>query len=492
MHVGDVVKRNIHSLFGSMIIRKFCKLLIRWILNKLSALIIFLTFFWGSIAYSQEQTPNTIAFEIRTIPSEAKIIIDSVLTGVDNYKAFLKTGSHRIQIEKKGYFPIDTMLVLKSGTENVFDITLSKSFATCILEITPLDALVTIDGVSINTNIVEFSKGNHVVQIAKSGYNKVSDSICITSNGIIQKIYKLDRINSLLSLLCEPESAIVYIDKIKTDSRKIELTQGLHAIDISMDGYESIHEILNIPAGKMLQKSYALNPSLGGLQVRVIPEDADIIVQFRGNIIAQAVGDLYLQDIQTGSYSVTTRKDGYLGIKKEVQVESDKTTLTNIRLAPKYSGMDKIENISAAEKVVINGDEYWYSVFIPGLGQFNQNRETHAAIIWGATVVGGIFYLNSSHNYNSSLDNYDKSLSAYRKNPINANRNLALKDKNTAESNNRLLNASKYVCCAIYLYNLVDAFFNQPEAGTSYVRLYPEIQPDVRGLAYKLHVGVAL
>jgi hypothetical protein len=58
---------------------------------------------------------------IITTPEGASIFIDGEDKGLTPFQGFLKTGKHKVKIEKEGFEPIEREIVVEKGKKNIFD-----------------------------------------------------------------------------------------------------------------------------------------------------------------------------------------------------------------------------------------------------------------------------------------------------------------------------------------------------------------------------------
>jgi DNA-binding beta-propeller fold protein YncE len=91
-------------------------------------LLSFLTVFviLSSLSFPFEQEEDKGEVLIITTPEGASIFIDGEDKGLTPFQGFLKTGKHKVKIEKEGFEPIEREIVVEKGKKNIFDFTLTS------------------------------------------------------------------------------------------------------------------------------------------------------------------------------------------------------------------------------------------------------------------------------------------------------------------------------------------------------------------------------
>jgi len=90
----------------------------------LSFLTVFVILSSFSFPFEQEEDKGEVL--IITTPEGASIFIDGEDKGLTPFQGFLKTGKHKVKIEKEGFEPIEREIVVEKGKKNIFDFTFAS------------------------------------------------------------------------------------------------------------------------------------------------------------------------------------------------------------------------------------------------------------------------------------------------------------------------------------------------------------------------------
>jgi hypothetical protein len=77
-------------------------------------------------AVTQTDAPASTSIALKSTPQGADIEVDGIFMGNTPSTIQLKTGSHKIVVQKKGYMPWERTIVLNAGGAIVVDVTLEK------------------------------------------------------------------------------------------------------------------------------------------------------------------------------------------------------------------------------------------------------------------------------------------------------------------------------------------------------------------------------
>ena len=83
--------------------------------------------------------PDPVTVSLTTLPSNAKVSVDGAGSGYTPFVTNLKPGRYAVKIEKEGYFPLDTAIVIRADDARAItlDMSLEPRFATLRLDVKP-------------------------------------------------------------------------------------------------------------------------------------------------------------------------------------------------------------------------------------------------------------------------------------------------------------------------------------------------------------------
>jgi serine/threonine-protein kinase len=114
---------------------------------------------------------------------------------------------------------------------------------------------------------------------------------------------------------------------LKTPDRFENLAPGRYTMDITLDGYRPVKNIVNITAGNITVKEISMQPVGGGLIVDSSPPQADVLI----NGQPRGVTPMTLQ-LSPGRYTLAVQKTGYQSYSGTVQVGADKLERVDVTL----------------------------------------------------------------------------------------------------------------------------------------------------------------
>ncbi len=183
---------------------------------------------------------------IRSVPAGATIFLDNVDEGITDKQLFKLPGKYSIKLSKSGFSDISEEIEVKEDAANVFTFNLSSRSVTLTLNISPSDAVITLNRVDYtNRKIIDISPGTYRIDISKEGYNEINDVIILELGKPITKDYTLIQKTGSLQLTIQPIDANVKLIKdgvtIKnwTGSESLRnLAIGSYRLEAESTGYE--------------------------------------------------------------------------------------------------------------------------------------------------------------------------------------------------------------------------------------------------------------
>ena len=195
---------------------------------------------------------------IQSSPSGAKIILDGVEKGLTDRGLFLYPGLYQLRLLLTGYTDIEETLSVREGSSNQFSYTLTKNSGTFIWSVTPTDAQVLVNREEMaGRSSVELAPGLYRVEISRTGYHPVSETVTIERGRTLRRAYQLEAITGSLQFTVQPLEARV---ELKVGSRVIKSWQGMqmlkdlpvgsYTLESGATGYETARRTVTISEGK--------------------------------------------------------------------------------------------------------------------------------------------------------------------------------------------------------------------------------------------------
>ena len=203
---------------------------------------------------------RNIPINVITQPKGAKVYIDDQLLGTGtSYK--INMGKHTLKLVKEGYRTVQKNITV-SENSHLFTNTLEElKQAQLLINSNPNGAVININKVyKGKTNLgMWLFPGKYNLELSLPGYSTITSEIVVEENKTNKFDFKLQVADDLcrLKLKVIPDDAKVLINKVNySKQNSIKLSQGLHKIEISKNGYKTFSEVLSIGTEKKLEKEY--------------------------------------------------------------------------------------------------------------------------------------------------------------------------------------------------------------------------------------------
>ena len=170
--------------------------------------------------------------------------------------------------------------------------------------------------------------GVHEIKIRMDGYESWSENVDIETDKETAITAVLQIRTGSLKIESEPAKAKISLDnkEIGTTPETItDLNPGKYTVEIMMDGYEPLTEIVDVEADNENTLTAVLQKKTGSISIKSRPSKANIFLN--GNEAGTA--PKILKDLKPGKYTVEVMMDGYEICSESVDVEANELkTLT--------------------------------------------------------------------------------------------------------------------------------------------------------------------
>ena len=298
------------------------------------------------------KTGDLLPVTIFVKPQDANITIDGKT--VQNGKAVeLSKGSHRLVIKKEGYKSIaKTISVSKNNV--VFNYSLSEvDLQPVQIKSVPGGARIYLDNIEkgLTDDGYFLYPGTYHLKLTKNGYVEINKTITVSEDGNNTFAFKLLKNSGILKLNVTPASARILINQKEfTGKSTIELTPGTYDLEISLTGYLSQRESIEIERGKTLSRSYTLIKNSGSLSLNITPSGAKVLINKEDYSGRSQI------ELAPGRYKIELSKSGYYPQSEAIRIVRGKSLRKSYQLTAKTGRLQfKVKPLSANVTLKQNG-----------------------------------------------------------------------------------------------------------------------------------------
>jgi hypothetical protein len=312
----------------------------------------------------------------------------------------------------------------------------------------PTGADVLIDGAMVGRTPVRISSilpGTHALAVSLSGFCDFRDSVVIERGIPITREVQLDSACGL-SIVSNPDSAGIYLDDIyvgKSPLRLANVKPGWRSVKLSKRDCAIWEDRVLLVPGNVVSVQAKLRSRFGTLNLEVFSPDIQVAVD------GKRIGAGSLVDYMIPS--------GWHDIGAVLPASADSVGET-IYIRPGETARWE------ARFAVPSMKSFWYSLLLPGLGQTVNRSPGEGFALMGGFLAACVAGYLTNVLYHDRLTEYDDARAAYESMTTEA---AAKSAGDALAGKHEDLNASYKlrsvvfgVAGAIYLYSLVDAFFN--------------------------------
>jgi len=310
-------------------------------------LLSFTVIIWALINFScgEKKAQQSSLISIKTDPPGAKIFFNNKELGITPFEVKVKSGTYVFEIEKTNYIPQFIKVIVAEGEQKNVDLILEELTASVMLESTPPQATVEIDGKEIGVTpiILHGQKiGTHKAILKKPGMVPVEVSWKVKDAR--PQTVKANLLSNLgiIKINVSPANAQISIDgKPKGRSPLSEnIEQGEHLITIEAPGYEKHEQNVVVNRETETVLNIALNVLPGSIDVSSEPQGATIYLNDK--VIGKA--PVKIPGLQPGKYQIKAEKSGFDHTIKEVEVAPGANAEISLVLDSNLGGIDLAAN----------------------------------------------------------------------------------------------------------------------------------------------------
>jgi hypothetical protein len=195
----------------------------------------------------------------------------------------------------------------------------------------PVGATVFLDGKNLGTTplpVYKIPGGKHTLRIVLKDQQEVIKEIDITPGPARTIHIVFQEREGGLVVTSVPTGAKIFLDEVYVGKSPVNLKlvlSGKHTLNVTMEGYETSSETINIKSGEIKNINIILksvsdrnNPAKNGkLTIRTLPPDADIYID--NNVTGRS--PLIKISISSGSHSIKIAKNDYETKTREIEIK---------------------------------------------------------------------------------------------------------------------------------------------------------------------------
>jgi formylglycine-generating enzyme required for sulfatase activity len=189
--------------------------------------------------------PKWARVQLDSSPGGALVSIDGVRAGATPLTAELLEGRHRVDWSLPGYEPQSrTITVTANEPLTVPPVTLDPADARLVVQSSPPDATITVDGTFRGTTPAELfvePGADHAVTLSKVGYETLTRTVRLGTGETVTLPLELVALEGTLELAVWPADAELIVDGKSlgaAGSRVLQLDAVPHQVEIRKAGYE--------------------------------------------------------------------------------------------------------------------------------------------------------------------------------------------------------------------------------------------------------------
>lgn len=344
----------------------------------------------------------------------------------------LKSGQHRIRVERKLYSPFVAQVMVQDSVNTIIFPKLEANFATTKVMCADPEADIYINKEKRGRGSWSgpLETGTYQFEARRPYHSNVTRTFSITKQNIGDYITlaldSLTPINGQLRISSNPLDAAVEIDGKLVGSTPIfknQILTGPHKLRFTRAGYMPVEMTIDVAASGITevnpslsnQCSFAVNSNADNLKVNVLNE--------KGVLVASGHTPFDIDSIAVGKYTFKAEKEGYAPFEEVVECRGQDVTLNiNIRSnanIPDYSSyIDQL--VSGANRK----NERLYQYIVPNMFYY---------IDLGGEFLGQSMLVGGAMGFNAGNVNIEGSIFF----PINNNKQSFYENGNSSDLSQR-------------------------------------------------------
>lgn len=402
----------------------------------------------------------------------------------------LEPGIYLIDITANGYRTLNETVEV-TREQIFFEFTLEELQEEIVrIRTEPVGAIVFIDGIeqgnTDRSGLLEVFRlpGEYELGLFSSGRQSIQQIISVAENGDNTFSFDLESNTATLFLTVEPADARVTINRLAVNhSVPVDLSSGAHRLEVTMPGYDAFSENVIVERGQQIERTLTLRKQTGGLQFRVNPTFASIVLKDDDeNEIDQWIGSRRIESLKTGIYKLFVSADGYEIFEEEFEIVKDEFVQKTILLKETQGIASSDQQESETSNELNRAPQFpdmtlslpskrtaiTTSLILPGGGQIYSGRNRGYLYLLGGLASGGFaawtFFAEGSieSDYRDALQRFSGARDFSEISQLSNEANQYYNDWNDLIDQRMI---ALTVFGGIYAIQLLDVLFATPERG---------------------------
>lgn len=296
----------------------------------------------------------------------------------------LPLGEYRMRLALPGYIPKELALSLKDRTPIKIATTLTSDTATLVLNSTPSDAKVTLNGIARGTTPCTLDRipaGDNVLTLESDGHEFYTQTLKLSAGEKQELTAVLQPIPAELTVVSIPTKARVYVNNQFRGEAPVSLQKlepGTYSIRAELPAHEPMLRTVVLKHADKVVEEFRLQRNTGGLEITTEPAGARVFIDGKESGVTSATSNetdrisdpLKIEHLQIGAREVKLTKKGYYDQTFSVNVEKNKTVTAHHQMKRRF--------IPNCEATTVEG--IYRGVLIESDGQGNIRLELRPGI----------------------------------------------------------------------------------------------------------------
>jgi formylglycine-generating enzyme required for sulfatase activity len=181
---------------------------------------------------------------------------------------------------------------------------LRRGESTLVLDVTPVEARVLLDGVEVPEREVALAAGIYQLRVEALGWVAFERRVVLPTGWVERVAVALEPLRGTLVLDVQPPQASVSVDGVAIAGGSVSLPVGVRRVVVSAEGFEPASFEVEVAGDAVVERSVRLVELLAWVMLDVQPPDARVTVN------GEARGSAF--EVPSGSYEVVVSHPDYV------------------------------------------------------------------------------------------------------------------------------------------------------------------------------------
>ena len=307
----------------------------------------------ASLHAREVEAPPVARLQVTSEPSKATVLIDRQMRGETPLTLpNLSVGQHLITVQKQGFLDAWQTVELQAQDARALEFQLEPLAGLLLLQSSPTNADVTINGVALGHTPVLISAlpiGTHRIKIATPGYQPKEVEVKLADRTPVRKHVDLVSNSATLTVETDTEGASIRINGIEHGASPCtvdRIPEGEVTVELRADGYAPLVHKIKLAAGEKQNIKLPMTPIPASLRITSLPDKARVYV----NNEPRGQAPVDLADLPPGKYHVRVEMEGFDPNARDIELERGARKSEEFRLT---SNAGEIELTTEPDRVTV-------------------------------------------------------------------------------------------------------------------------------------------